>query len=48
LLEGTASGQNVTVTLQSITTSRVDGTIRFNTAGSVAVKVNLIAVGVPV
>jgi hypothetical protein len=48
LLEGTASGQNVTVTLQSITTARVDGTIRFNTAGSVAVKVNLIAVGVPV
>lgn len=48
LLEGSGSGQNVTVTLQSVTTSRVDGTVRFNTAGSVAVKVNLIAVGVPV
>jgi hypothetical protein len=48
LLEGTSAGQQVSVILQNISTSRVDGTIRFNTAGSVAVKVHLIAIGVPV
>lgn len=48
LLEGTSSGQQVSVIIQNISTSRVDGTIRFNTAGTVAVKVHLIAIGVPV
>lgn len=48
LLPGSASSQNVTVTLNSVTTSGVNGTVRFNTAGSVAVKVNFIAIGVPV
>jgi len=48
LLEGTSSGQQVSVIIQSVTPSRVDGTVRFNTAGSVAVKVHMIAIGVPV
>lgn len=48
LLEGTASGQQVSVIIQNVSQSRVDGTVKFNTSGAVAVKVHLIAIGVPV
>lgn len=43
----TPAGQNVTVLLKNITTSRVEGVVRFGTAGDVSVAVNLIAIGVP-
>jgi hypothetical protein len=40
-------GNDVSAIITSITTSRVDGLIRFNSAGSVSVSVNVIAIGVP-
>jgi hypothetical protein len=33
--------------LKTITTSKVEGTIRFNTNGNVSVAVNLIMIGIP-
>lgn len=47
LIENTSAGQDATIVIKSITTSRVDGTITFNTGGSVAAKVHIIAVGIP-
>ncbi len=44
---GTPAGQNVTVTLTSVTTTKVDGIVRFNAAGDLTVGVNLIVIGVP-
>ena len=44
---GTPAGQNVTVTLTSVSPTRVDGVVRFNTAGNLTVGVNLIIVGIP-
>jgi hypothetical protein len=44
---GTPAGQNVTVTLTSITTTKVDGVVRFNAGGNLTVGVNLIVIGVP-
>jgi len=46
-VDGTAAGQNVTVTLTSVTSTRVDGVVRFNTAGTATVGVNIIAIGIP-
>lgn len=43
----TPAGQNVSVLLKSVTTSRVEGVVRFGTSGDVSVAVNLIAIGVP-
>jgi hypothetical protein len=43
----TSSGKNVTVVLTSVTTSRVDGVIRFNSSGDVSIGVNLIILGIP-
>ncbi len=43
----TEAGQNVTVVLQTVTTSRVDGFIRFGASGNVSLAVNLIAIGIP-
>lgn len=43
----TPAGKNVSVVLKSVTTSRVEGVVRFNTAGDVSIAVNLIVVGVP-
>lgn len=37
----------VDVVIKSITNSRVDGIVRFNATGSTALKINIIAVGVP-
>lgn len=42
-----AIGNDVTVTITSITTSRVDGVVRFGSSGSVSTSVNVIAIGVP-
>lgn len=38
---------NAMVTITSITNSRVDGVVRFNTTGTAAIKVNIIAIGIP-
>lgn len=47
LIEGTSAGQDISVVITSITTSRIDGVVTFNTGGNIAAKVDLIAVGVP-
>lgn len=41
------AGRNVSVVLKSISTSRVDGIIRFNANGSASVGVNLLIIGIP-
>lgn len=41
------AGRNVSVVIKSISTSRVDGIIRFNANGNASVGVNLIIVGIP-
>jgi hypothetical protein len=43
----TVAGKNVTIVLKSITTSGVEGIVKFNTSGDVSVDVNLIIIGVP-
>jgi hypothetical protein len=43
----TPAGRNVTVILKQVTTSKVSGVVRVNTAGDVSVGVNLIIVGIP-
>lgn len=40
-------GNDVTVVITSITTSRIDGVVRFGSSGSVSISVNVIAIGVP-
>jgi hypothetical protein len=47
LIEGTSSGQDVSVVIQNVTNSSVNGIVRFNTGGSLALKVHIIAVGIP-
>lgn len=44
----TAAGRNVSVILKTITTSKVEGTVRFDSSGEVSVAINLIVVGIPV
>lgn len=43
----TPAGQNVTIILKTITTSRVEGTVRFGTNGDLSLAVNLIVLGIP-
>lgn len=43
----TPAGQNVTVILKSITTSRIEGVVRFGASGDLSLAVNIIAIGVP-
>ena len=43
----TPAGKNVSVVLRSVTTSRVDGIVKFNASGSSSVAINLIIVGIP-
>lgn len=47
IFDGTAVNQEVSVLITSITRSAVSGVVNFNTSGSVALKLNIIAVGVP-
>ena len=42
----TTAGRNVVVILKAVTTSKVEGIVRFNTAGNVTLGVNIIAVGI--
>lgn len=45
---GTSTASNdVIAVLSSITTSRIDGFVRFNSSGTVDIAVNAIAIGVP-
>lgn len=43
----TEAGRNVSVILKTITTSKIEGTVKFNTTGTVSVAVNLIVIGIP-
>lgn len=43
----TPAGKNVSVILKSITTSKVEGVVRFNETGDLTVAVNLIVIGIP-
>jgi hypothetical protein len=47
LIEGTPSGKDVSVVISSVTNSAVNGIVRFNSSGQLAVKVHIIAVGIP-
>ena len=40
-------GNDVTVTITSISTTAVNGIIRFNSYGSVSTSVNIVAIGIP-
>lgn len=44
---GTEAGKNVHVVIKTITTSRIDGIVNFNSTGDVSIGVNLIIVGIP-
>ena len=43
----TPAGKNVSVILKSVTTSKVEGVVRFNETGDLTVAVNLIIIGIP-
>ena len=43
----TAVGNDVTIVLNSITTSRVEGEIKFSSTGTMSVSINLMIVGIP-
>jgi hypothetical protein len=43
----TPAGQNVTVILKTVTTSRVEGIVRFGASGDLSLAVNLIIIGIP-
>ena len=47
LLAGTSAGIDVTVVIENISNGQVNGFVRFNTGGNVAVKVHIIAIGIP-
>lgn len=41
------AGKDVTVTISSITTSKVEGSVKFNLGGETTMGINIIAVGIP-
>ena len=43
----TTAGQNVSVILKTVTTSRVEGIVRFGASGDLSLAVNLIILGIP-
>jgi hypothetical protein len=43
----TPAGQNVNVILKSVTTSRVEGVVRFGASGDLSLAVHLIVIGIP-
>jgi hypothetical protein len=43
----TPAGQNVTVILKNVTTSRVEGLVRFGASGDLSLLVHLIIIGIP-
>jgi hypothetical protein len=44
---GSDAGKNVTVVLKTVTTSKVEGIVRFNTTGDLSIAVNIIVIGIP-
>lgn len=44
---GTVAGKNMSVTIKAVSTSRVEGVVRFNEKGTLTVGVNLIVIGIP-
>jgi hypothetical protein len=46
-ISGTEAGKDVTIVLTSISSSRVDGVVKFGTSGVSTVGVSMIAIGVP-
>lgn len=44
---GTQTGQNVIVVLKSVTTSRLEGIVRFGSSGEVSLNVHIVLIGVP-
>lgn len=44
---GTTAGKDISVILKNVTTSRVDGIVKFNANGDLTVGVNLIVIGIP-
>lgn len=40
------AGNNITLVIKNITTGRVDGNILYNAAGSIDIRINVIAVGI--
>lgn len=46
-IKDTTAGKNVTVVIKTITTTGVEGVVKFNSAGEVSVGINIIAVGIP-
>jgi hypothetical protein len=43
----TPAGQNVNVILKTVTTSRVEGLVRFGASGDLSLAINLIILGIP-
>ena len=43
----TPAGQNVSVILKTITTSRIEGVVRFGASGDLSLAVHLIIIGIP-
>jgi hypothetical protein len=43
----TSAGKDVSVVLKNVTTSRVEGIVKFATSGDVSVGINIISIGVP-
>ena len=43
----TPAGQNVSVILKTVTTSKVEGIVRFGASGDLSLAVNLIIIGIP-
>jgi hypothetical protein len=47
VIDGTSSGQEVTILITSVTTSAVNGIVKFASSGNLALRVNIIAIGLP-
>jgi hypothetical protein len=43
----TPAGQNVSIVIKTVTTSKVEGTVTFNTNGNASVNVHLMLMGIP-
>lgn len=44
---GSTAGENVSVVLKSVGTSKVQGVVKFNATGKVSIAVNILVVGIP-
>jgi hypothetical protein len=43
----TDAGKDVTVILKSVSTSKVEGTVKFNSGGDTSIGINLVIIGIP-